>query len=104
MNILNRVAFIAGMTACLGAQAELKNIQEAIEASDLSISALESGKGYVNARSCSTCKYMMLKLTPDTRISVNGKLTAARNNISRHWSGGVVIYDIETKQVVRLDL
>jgi len=104
MRSLKRIALVAGLTVCLGAQAELINFQEAIEASDLRVFASADGRGYVHARSCAACKSMRLKLTPATIIMVDGKPSAAGSGISKHWAGGVVIYDVETKQVVRLDL
>jgi len=100
MSILNRIVLIAGLTMTLGVQAELINFQEAIEASSIRVSA----GGYVNARSCSTCMSMRLEITPATIISVNGEKVSAGYNISRHWPGGLVIYDVESKQVVRLEL
>ena len=104
MRVLKRVALAAGMLACLGVQAELINFQEAIEASDIRVSAMISGRGHVNARSCSTCKSLRLEITPATIISVGGNRVPAGKEISRHWSGGLVIYDVETKQVVKLAL
>ena len=104
MRVLNRIVLLAGMIGCLGAQAELINFQEAIEASDLRISTRASGRGYVEVRSCSTCKYMRLEITPATIISVDGGPVSAGRNISRKWSGGLVIYEVGTKQVVKLEL
>lgn len=100
----NRIALLAGMIWCLGVQAEIINIQEAIEASDLRVSVETSGRGYVDARSCLTCKSTRLEITPATIISIDGRRVSAGKNISRHWSGGVVIYEVETKQVVKLKL
>ena len=104
MRILNRMTLITGLAITLGAQAELINFQEAIEASDIKVSAGSSGRGYVSARSCSTCKFMRLEITPATIVSVNGEKVSADEEISRHWSGGLVIYDVDSKQVVRLEL
>jgi len=104
MSILNRMVLLAGLTMTLGVQAELINFQEAIEASSIKVSSRSSGRGYVNARSCNSCDPMRLELTPATIISVNGKSVSAVENISRHWPGGLVIYDVESKQVVRLEL
>jgi hypothetical protein len=104
MHILNRIVLVAGLTMTLGVQAELINIQEAIEASSIRVSSMSPGRGHVDARSCITCKSMRLKITPATIISVNGKSVSAGGRISRHWPGGLVIYDVESKQVVRLEL
>ena len=104
MNTLNRIALLAGLTITLGVQAELINFQEAIEASSIRVSAASPGRGHVDARSCSTCKSMRLKITPATIISVNGENVSAGGKISRLWPGGLVIYDVESKQVVRLEL
>ena len=104
MRILKSFALVAGIVGCMGVQAELINIQEAIEASDIRVSATASGSGHVKARSCSTCKAVKLEITPATIISVDGNLVSAGKDISRHWSGGLVIYDVETKQVVKLAL
>jgi hypothetical protein len=104
MRILKRIVLLAGLMFTLGVEAELINFQEAIEASSIRVSAASSGRGHVDARSCITCKSMRLKITPATIISVNGKSVSADGRISRHWPGGLVIYDVESKQVVRLEL
>jgi hypothetical protein len=104
MRILKRIVLLAGLMFTLGVQAELINFQEAIEASSIRVSAAPPGRGYVDARSCRTCKAMRLEITPATIISVNGENVAAGGKISRHWPGGLVIYDVESKQVVRLEL
>ena len=104
MRVLNRIVLVAGIVGCLGAQAELINFEEAIEASDIRVSASADGKGYVDARTCRTCKSMRLKITPATIISVEGKPVSPGSKISKHWPGGIVIYNVGTKQVVRLDL
>ena len=104
MRILKRVVLLTGLMLTLGVQAELINFQEAIEASNIRVSIASHGRGYVNAWSCSTCKAMRLKITPATIISVKGESVSASDKISRHWPGGLVIYEVESKQVVRLEL
>jgi len=104
MRILNRIVLLAGLTLTLGVQAELINFQEAIEASSIRISSMSPGRGHVNARSCRTCKAMRLEITSATIISVNGENVSAGYKISRHWPGGLVVYEVESKQVVRLEL
>jgi hypothetical protein len=104
MRILKGIVLLAGLTMTLGVQAELINIQEAIEASSIRVSSMSAGRGHVDARSCITCKSMRLEITPATIISVNGESVSAGGKISRHWPGGLVIYDVESKQVVRLEL
>ena len=104
MRILKRIVLFAGLMFTLGVQAELINFQEAIEASNIRVSVASPGRGHVNAWGCSTCKPMRLEITPATIISVNGESVSAGKKISRHWPGGLVIYDVESKKVVRLDL
>ena len=104
MRIYNTLVLLAGLTVCAAAQAELVNYQEAIEASEISVSVWSAGKGWVKARSCDSCKQIKLEITPATIIRVDGKRVTAGNKISRHWPGGIVIYDVETKQVVTLQL
>lgn len=104
MHIFSRVVFVVAMTVCLGAQAELVNIEDAIEASDINVSIKSSGKGHVNAKSCHGCKSVRLKVTPETIITVNGKSLPPGTELKQHWAGGVVIYNIKSRKVVRLDL
>lgn len=104
MHILRKATLFTGLFVCLGVQAEIINYQEAIEASDITVSVRQSGNGFVEARSCHTCKSVRLEVTPATVITVNGKRISAAKKISRHWPGGVVIYNVETKQVVSLGL
>ncbi|MGB5605561.1 MAG: hypothetical protein WBN51_03520 [Gammaproteobacteria bacterium] len=104
MKILKTGALFAGMLLCLGAQAELIGIEEAIETSSLRVSASKSGKGHVVATACRECPPMRLEMTPATEITVGGKRVPASKEISRNWQGGVVIYNVKTKQVVKLKL
>lgn len=104
MYILRRIALFAGLFVCLGVQAEIINFEEAIEASDITVHIRESGNGYVVARSCPTCEPVRLEVTPATSISVGGKRVSAGKKISRQWPGGVVIYNVETRRVVKLRL
>jgi hypothetical protein len=87
-----------------GANAELINIQDAIEATEISVTVHGPGNGYVLARSCTDCSFTRLKITPKTSVEVNGEPVRADKRIQRSWAGGVVIFDTKTKQVVRLRL
>lgn len=104
MKMVKTGALLAGILLCLGAQAELVSVEEGIEASSLRVSAGKSGKGYVVASACHKCPPMRLELTPATVISVDGKRVSPGKKISRNWPGGVVIYDVKTKQVMKLKL
>jgi hypothetical protein len=93
-----------GLLCWPAVQAELIFIQDAIEASDIKVTIDEPGDGYVLARNCSECPFTRLEITPATTVKVNGEQVRADSKIERSWSGGVVIFDTRTKQVVRLTL
>jgi hypothetical protein len=86
------------------ANAELINIQDAIEATEINVTVHGPGDGYVLARSCTDCPFTRLELTPETAVEVNGEPARADERIQRSWSGGVVIFYTKTKQIVRLSL
>ena len=104
MRLVRSFIITLGMLCFSSANAELINIQDAIEASDINVSIHGPGEGYVLARSCTKCPFTRLEITPETRVWVNGEPVRADNRIQRSWSGGVVIFDTKTKQVVRLRL
>jgi hypothetical protein len=104
MRLARIFTLTAGLLCCLVAKAELINNQDAIEASDINVTVHGPGQGYVLARSCAACPFTRLEITPATTVWVNGKPARADERIQRSWSGGAVIYDIKTKQIVRLRL
>jgi hypothetical protein len=93
-----------GVLCFTSANAELINIQDAIEATDINVTVHGPGDGYVLARSCANCPLTRLEITPETSVWVNGKPARADGRIQRSWPGGVVIFDTKTKQIVRLRL
>jgi hypothetical protein len=97
-------ALTLGLLCGFGVQAELVYVQDAIEASDIKVTVHRPGDGYVLARSCAECPFTRLEITPRTTVRVDGEQVRADNRIERSWSGGTVIYDTRTKQVVRLTL
>jgi RNA polymerase subunit RPABC4/transcription elongation factor Spt4 len=93
-----------GVLCFTSANAELINIQDAIEATEINVTVQGPGDGYVLARSCTDCPFTRLEITPETSVWVNGEPVRADRRIQRNWSGGVVIFDTKSKQVVRLRL
>jgi hypothetical protein len=89
---------------CPVINAELIKIQDAIEASEIKVTVHGFGNGYVLARSCADCPFTRLEITPETSVRVNGDPVRADERIERNWSGGTVIFDTKTKQIVRLTL
>lgn len=104
MKFLNFFALAIGLLWNAAPQAELVAIQEAIEAHDIKVMMSSGGDGYVLARSCPTCAFVRLELDRNSAITVDGKPVRAGKKIEKHWSGGLVIYDIKTKHIVRLKL
>jgi RNA polymerase subunit RPABC4/transcription elongation factor Spt4 len=104
MRLVRLFFMTLGMLCFSSANAELINIQDAIEASDIDVTVHGPGDGYVLARSCTECPFTRLVITPETRVWVNGEPVRADRRIQRNWSGGVVIFDTKSKQVVRLRL
>jgi hypothetical protein len=89
---------------CMGLHAELIAVQEAIEAHDIKVMVYNSGDGYVLARSCASCPFTRLDIDRNTAVTVDGKPVKVSKRIEKHWSGGIVIYDIKTNHVARLKL
>ena len=104
MRLVRLFIMSLGVLCITSANAELINIQDAIEASDIDVTIHGPGDGYVLARSCADCPFASLEITPETSVWVNGEPVRADRRIQRNWSGGVVIFDTKTKQVVRLKL
>jgi hypothetical protein len=95
---------ILSLLCCPVVNAELISKQGAIEASEINVTVHGYGDGYVLARSCANCPFTRLEITPETNVWVNGKPVRADERIQRSWSGGAVIFDTNTKQIVRLRL
>ena len=87
-----------------GLRAEIIAITEAIEANDIKIIVNSRGSGYVLARGCADCPFTRLEMDRKTAITVDGKPAEISKRIEKHWSGGIVIYDIKTNHVARLKL
>jgi hypothetical protein len=104
MRLARLLTFGLGFLCCLAVKAELINIQDAIEASDIKVTVPGSGDGYVLARSCAKCPFLRLEITPETAVWVNGRPVPADQRIERDWSGGTVIFDTKTRQILRLRL
>jgi len=104
MKFLKFFGLATGLLWCVGLHAELVAIQEAIEAHDIKVMLYSSGEGYVLARSCETCPFTRMEIDRDTVVTVDGKPVRISKRIEKHWSGGIVIYDIKSNHVVRLKL
>jgi hypothetical protein len=104
MRLVRLFIITLGVLCISSANAELINIQDAIEATEINVTVQGPGDGYVLARSCTDCPFTRLEITPETSVWVNGEPVRADKRIQRSWSGGVVIFDTKTKQVVRLRL
>ena len=104
MRLIRLFTFTACLLCCPGVNAELLNNQDAIEATDISVTIRGLGDGYVLARSCTDCPFTRLEITHATATWVNGKSVRTDKRIQRIWTGGTVIFDARTKQVVRLRL
>ncbi len=104
MKFLKSIGLAMGLLWSLGADAEIVILQGAIEAHDIKVVLYSSGDGYVLARSCETCPFTRLDIDSKTAVTVDGKPVKINKRIEKHWSGGIVIYDIETNRVARLKL
>jgi hypothetical protein len=104
MRLVRLSTLFLGLLCCPGVNAELTNIQDAIEATEISVTVHGPGDGYVLARSCANCPFTRLEITPETSVLVNGKPARADERIERNWPGGAVIFDIKTRKIVRLML
>jgi hypothetical protein len=104
MRLVRLFIITLGMLCFPGVHAELINIQDAIEATQINVTVRGPGDGYVLARSCANCPFTRLEITPETAVWINGEPVRADERIQRSWPGGVVIFDTKTKQIVRLRL
>ena len=104
MKFLKILGLVTGLLWCAGPRAELVAVQEAIEAHDIKVIVNSSGDGYVLARGCATCPFTRLDIDSKTAVTVGGKPASISKRIEKHWSGGIVIYDIKTNHVARLKL
>jgi len=104
MKFLRLFSLIALLAGYSDVPAELVLIDDAIEATDIRVSVDDSGEGFVRARACEDCSFVRLEITNDTKITVNGETVENRKNLKHKWDGGVVIYNIKSKQVMKLML
>lgn len=104
MKFLKIFGLALGLLCCGALYAEIIPVEEAIEANDIKVTINGTGSGYVLARSCANCPYTRLEIDRNTVVTVNRKPVAVTKRIEKHWSGGIVIYDVKTKNVVSLRL
>lgn len=104
MKFLKIFGLAFGLLCCGGLHAEIVAVEEAIEAHDIKVTVYGAGSGYVLARSCANCPFTRLDIDQKTAVTVNGKPVGITKRIEKHWSGGLVIYDIKTNHVVSLRL
>ncbi|MGD2112586.1 MAG: hypothetical protein PVI50_04305 [Gammaproteobacteria bacterium] len=104
MQYLKITGLVLGLSWYSGLHAELVAVQEAIEAHDVTVMLHGSGDGYVLARRCAACPFRRLEIDHRTVVTVDGEPAGIDPRIEKQWPGGIVIYDIVTRHVVRLKL
>jgi RNA polymerase subunit RPABC4/transcription elongation factor Spt4 len=104
MKFLKAIGLMTGLLWCMGLQADLVAVQEAIEAYDISIDMHGTGKGYMLVRACDSCKPVRIGIDSNTAVRIDGNPVKTSRHIEGKWSGGVVIYDTKSRVAVRLSL
>ena len=104
MKFLKLVCFSSMLLWCAGSHAELIEIQQAIEAYDITINMYGDGNGSMAVRSCANCNPVLIGIDKKTSVRIDGKPVRPGTDINGQWSGGIVIYDTKTRTAARLSL
>jgi len=77
-------------------------VEEAIESESLSIKISKDLTGIVRGRVCDRCEVIVVKITPDTKLFIEGKPVALSKAASRSGKPGTVVFNIKTQQVTKI--
>lgn len=104
MKILKLIGFSSMLLWCTGAHADLIEIQQAIEAHDITITMYGGGNGSMAVRSCANCDPVLIGIDRKTSVRIDGKPVRSGTDINGQWSGGIVIYDTKSRTAAKLSL
>ena len=74
-------------------------IEEAIESSNLEIRLANNLTGIIKGKQCDKCQSVLLKITPNTKVKVNGFVTVLTNIRKCSGKPSTVIYNIKSREV-----
>ena len=74
-------------------------IEEAIESSEIEFRLANDLTGIIKGRQCDTCQPVLLKITPNTRLKIDGFSTVLTNIRKCSGKPSTVIYNIKSREV-----
>ncbi|MDH5393241.1 MAG: hypothetical protein OEY11_08660 [Gammaproteobacteria bacterium] len=74
-------------------------IEEAIESNSLQIRMSHDLTGVVNGRICDSCELVLVKITPNSKLEINGKPTALSQANKCSGKTGLVLYNIKSREI-----
>ena len=100
--LLCTLALLGFLPFSVFARGELINIEEAIEAA--SVNPHIDGKlhGYISVNPCDKCKWVKLKVTPETLAEHQGKRVHLNQVNSLGGKPATVVYDVKTRTAVKI--
>jgi hypothetical protein len=104
MKFLKVIGFSSVLLWCTGLHADLIEIQQAIEAYDITINMHGDEYGSMAVRKCASCDPVLIGIDGRTSVSIDGKPVRSGRRIDGAWSGGIVIYDSKSRTAVKLSL
>lgn len=74
-------------------------LEEAIESEVLEVRMSKDLTGIVKGSRCDGCEMVLVKITPKTKLTINGFVTVLENANKCAGKPGTAIYNIETREV-----
>lgn len=73
--------------------------EEAIESSALEVRVARDLTGIVKGKRCDECEMVLVKVTPKTKLEIDGFKTPLKNANKCLGKSGLVIYKVDTREV-----
>ncbi|MDH5516207.1 MAG: hypothetical protein OEY36_00130 [Gammaproteobacteria bacterium] len=73
--------------------------EEAIESGALQIKMSNDLTGVISGKRCDDCELVLVKITPNTKLEINGKPTALKRAKSCAGKPGLVLYKIKSQEI-----
>lgn len=74
-------------------------LEEAIESESLQVRMSKDLTGIVKGSRCDGCEMVLVKITPKTKLDINGFITVLKNANKCSGKPGTAIYNIKSREV-----
>lgn len=102
-NILLSLVFIfAAANSLTGFAKPMVLIEEAIESESLVIKMSKDLTGVIRGRICDRCELIVVRITPETKLFINGKQTDLSKASGRSGKPGTASFNVKSQKVTKI--